>query len=115
MNLKGLDVFYIFHRQIHNFKDDFTKFQDNSRTNSTFFFKFQEFSRTKVKFKDFSRSVPTLSRNSDLDCHLSPVWRQMAIRNSVSNYFLSTLVDSINVFDCHLSGVKITFPFSLML
>ena len=31
--------------------------------------------------------------------------RQMAIKNSVSNYFLSTFLDSINVFDCHLSGV----------
>ena len=25
--------------------------------------------------------------NSVFDCHLSPVWRQMAIENSVSNYF----------------------------
>ena len=29
----------------------------------------------------------------------------MAIENSVSNYFWSTFVDSINVFDCRLSGV----------
>ena len=29
----------------------------------------------------------------------------MAIKNSVSNDVLSTFVDSINVFDCHLSGV----------
>ena len=29
----------------------------------------------------------------------------MAIKNSVSNDFLPTFVDSINVFDCHLSGV----------
>ena len=42
--------FYIFQRLIHNFKDDFTKFQYNSRTKGTFFFKFEEFSRTKVKF-----------------------------------------------------------------
>ena len=41
---------------IHIFKDDFTKFQDKRY----FFFKFQEFSRTKVKFKDFSRSMRTL-------------------------------------------------------
>ena len=26
----------------------------------------------------------------------------MAIENSVSNNFLSTFIDSINVFDCHL-------------
>ena len=54
INLKGLVVFYIFQRLNHIFKDDFTKFQDNSRTKGTFFFiKFQEFSRTKVKFKGF--------------------------------------------------------------
>ena len=29
----------------------------------------------------------------------------MAIENSVSNDFLSTFVDSIDVFDCHLPGV----------
>ena len=58
MNSKGL-VFYIFQGLIHIFKDDFTNFQDNSRTKGTFI-KFQEFSETKVKFKDFSRSVRTL-------------------------------------------------------
>ena len=31
----------------------------------------------------------------------------MAIQNSVSNYFLTTFLDSI-VFDCHLSRVVIT-------
>ena len=41
--------FYIFQRLIHIFKDDFTKFQYNSRTKGTFF-KFEAFSRTKVKF-----------------------------------------------------------------
>ena len=45
--------------------------------------------------------------NSDLDCHLSPVWRQMAIINSISNYFLSMFVDRIDIFDCPLSGVRI--------
>ena len=49
----------LFSRTIHTFKGNFTKFQDNSRTNGTIL-KFQEFSRTKVKFKDFSRSVRTL-------------------------------------------------------
>ena len=33
--------------------------------------------------------------------------RQMAIENPVSKDFLSTLVDSIDVFDCRLSGVKL--------
>ena len=28
-----------------------------------------------------------VDRNSVFDCHLSPVWRQMATENSVSNYF----------------------------
>ena len=31
-------------------------------------------------------------------------WGQMAIKNSVSNDFLSTSLDSINVLDCRLSG-----------
>ena len=30
----------------------------------------------------------------------------MAIKNTVSNDFLSMFVDSINVFDCRLSGVN---------
>ena len=35
----------------------------------------------------------------------------MAIKNSVSNDFLSMLVDSIDVFDCGLSSVKfVGFP-----
>ena len=33
----------------------------------------------------------------------------MAIENSVSNDFLSTFIDSINVFDCHLSSVVLTW------
>ena len=47
-----------------------------------------------------------MAKNSVFDCHLSPVGRQMVIKNSVSNYVLSTLVDSIHVLDCPLSGVK---------
>ena len=39
------------------------------------------------------------------DCHLSPDWRQMAIKNTVSSDFLSTFLHSINVFDCRLSSV----------
>ena len=34
----------------------------------------------------------------------------MAIKNSVSNDFLSTFINRINIIDCRLSGVK---PFSL--
>ena len=41
-------------------------------------------------------------RNRVFDCHLSPFRRQMSTENSVSNDFLSTFVDSINVFDYHL-------------
>ena len=51
----------LFSRTISYFKGNFTKFQDNSRTNGTIL-KFQEFSRTNVKFKDFSRSVGTLNK-----------------------------------------------------
>ena len=46
-----------------------------------------------------------IARNSAFDSHLSPVGRQMAIENSVSNDCLSTFVDNINVFDCRLSFV----------
>ena len=49
------------------------------------------------------------ARNSVLDCHLSPVWRQMAIENSVSNDFLSTFFDIINVFDCPLPCVTLVY------
>ena len=45
--------------------------------------------------------------NSVFDCHMSPVWRQMAIKNSVSNDFLSMFLDCIGVFDCRLPGVVI--------
>ena len=46
-----------------------------------------------------------IARNSASDCHLSPVGWQMAIENSISNDFLSTLVDSINILDNRLPGV----------
>ena len=55
------------------------------------------------------------ARNSVFDCHLSPVRRQMAIKNSVSNDFLFTFVDSINVFDCRLSGVSTLVKVSVAL
>ena len=47
-----------------------------------------------------------IARNNLYDCHLSQVGRQMAIENSVFNDFLSMFLDSINVFDCRLSGVS---------
>ena len=45
-----------------------------------------------------------IATTSVFDCHLSPVERLMAIEHSVSNYFLSAFIDSIDVFDCRLSG-----------
>ena len=42
---------------------------------------------------------PKFTRNSVFE------WRQMAIKNSVTNDFWSTFVDSIKVFDCSLPGV----------
>ena len=46
-----------------------------------------------------------ITRNSVFDYHLLPVSQQMAIKNSVSIYFLTMFVDIVNVFDCCLSGV----------
>ena len=51
-----------------------------------------------------------MARSCVFDCHLSPVGRQMAIENSVSNDCWSTFVDSIKlnstiVIDCCLSGM----------
>ena len=34
-----------------------------------------------------------INRNGVFDCYLSPHWRQMAIKNTVSIDFLSALVD----------------------
>ena len=47
-----------------------------------------------------------VATTSVFDCQCSPVGRLMAIENSVSNYFWSTFVDNIDVFDCHQSGVN---------
>ena len=44
-------------------------------------------------------------RNRVFDCHVSPIGWQMAIKNSVSNDFWSTFVDSIDFFACHLPSV----------
>ena len=47
-----------------------------------------------------------VTTTSVFDGQLSPVGRLMAIENSVSNYFWSTFVDNIDVFDCHQSSVN---------
>ena len=38
-----------------------------------------------------------IDKNSVFDCHLSPVERQLVIKNSVSNDFLSMFIDSISL------------------
>ena len=45
-----------------------------------------------------------IARNSVFDRHMS---RQMAIKNSFSSFYLSTFLNNINDFDCHLSGFLI--------
>ena len=57
--------------------------------------------------KHYQQSTNTDQKS--IDCHLSPVWRQMAIENSVSNNFLSTFLDSIGGFHCRLPGVYNVF------
>ena len=47
-----------------------------------------------------------IATTSVFDCQWSPVGRLMAIEKSASNYFWSTFVDNIDVFDCHQSGVN---------
>ena len=47
-----------------------------------------------------------IATTSVFDCQLSPVGRLMPIENSVSDYFWSTFVDNVDVFDCRLSGVN---------
>ena len=47
-----------------------------------------------------------IATTSVFDCQLSPVRRLMAIENSVYNYFWSTFVDNIEVFDCRLSDMN---------
>ena len=46
-----------------------------------------------------------IATTSVFDCHLSTVGQLMAIKDYVSNYFWSTVVDSIDVFVCCLSIV----------
>ena len=48
-----------------------------------------------------------IATTSVFDCHWSPIGRLMAIEKSVStDYFWSTFVDNIDVFDCQQSGVN---------
>ena len=47
-----------------------------------------------------------IATTSVFDCQWSPGGRLMAIEKSVSNYFWSTFVDNIYVFNCHQSGVN---------
>ena len=58
------------------------------------------------RLSTFDERGSKIDRNSVFNCHLSSVWRQMAIKNTVSIDFLSTFLDSIGVFDCRLPGVK---------
>ena len=56
-------VFYIFQGLIHIFKDDFYKIPGQFQEGT--YLKFQEFSRTKVKFKDISSLCEPLSDKND--------------------------------------------------
>ena len=62
------NCFYHFQGHLVIIKEFSSKFKDNSRTNCSFL-EFQEFSRTKVIFKDFSRSVRTLFNEGDNFCY----------------------------------------------
>ena len=42
------------------------------------------------------KSGPKIAINSVFDCHLSPVWQQMAFANSVSNDFLLCVITRLN-------------------
>ena len=60
-----------------------------------------------------SKTLPTIDergskidRNSVFDCHLSPVWRQMAIENSVSNQIFDQRSTIILVFS--IAAIKNT-------
>ena len=49
-----------------------------------------------------------IDRNSVFDCFLSPLWRQMEIKNCVSIgfFFLSKFLDTIGALDCRLPGMN---------
>ena len=60
-----------------------------------------------------------IDRNSVFDCHLSPVWRQMAIENSVSNnfYLISSIVLAFSIAPtlCVKEHIKNVLCFCLLL
>ena len=45
-------------------------------------------------------------RDRVFNCHLSPDWQQMAIKNTVSSDFDPRLSIVRSVFDCRISGVN---------
>ena len=55
-----------------------------------------------------STNVDQTYEKQFFDCHLSPNWRQMAIKNTVSSDFDSFLSIVKSVFDCRLSGVMMS-------
>ena len=50
-------------------------------------------------------NVDQKSLETVFDCHLSPYWRQMSIKNTVSSNFHSHSSIVKSIFDCLLSGV----------
>ena len=66
INLKALVAFYIFQRLIHIFKDDFTKFQDNSRTKGNFS-NFRSFPRPRSNSKTFPGLCEPCRMSNKLD------------------------------------------------
>ena len=84
-----LGIIYIFHGSVE--KNNFASTPDirQSKTILTIEGRGSEIATTRV-----------------FDCQLSPVGRLKAIKNYVSNYFLSTFVDNIDVFDCRISCVN---------
>ena len=61
--------------------------------------------RQSKRLSTMDEHISKNNRSSVFDCHLSPVWRQMEIKNSVYNDFRSTFLNSIGIFDCCLPGV----------
>ena len=60
--------------------------------------------RRQSKTLILSTNVDQISLETVFDCHLSPDWRQMAIKTLFLAIFLF-LFDFKSVFDCRLSGV----------
>ena len=62
--------------------------------------------RLRSKASTIEERGSKIARNSVFDCHLSPVGRQMAILNSVSNDFFYLRSSVELIFNCFLSGVN---------